>query len=221
MSASNWEKPETVERFAARDVDHRLAELIPTYPDPASVRVLDIGCAGGRNTEPLARLGFDVYALDASAPMAERTRARVAAALGDPEAGERVRQGRMDDLSLFADGSVHLVVALGVFQMAESYAEWTRTLDEAARVLAPGGLVLVATFAPGTRPRGEPLPRVPGERFLHVWSDGRDTTLVEPHELDQEMALRGLQPVVDTVSVRAPRERGVRVTVNALYRKGA
>ncbi len=218
---ADWGDPKTVERFAARDMDHRLAELIPTYSDPAAVRVLDVGCAGGRNTEPLVRAGFDVFALDASAPMAERTRTRVAAVLGDAEAGLRVRQGRMDDLSDHANESVQLVVALGVLQMAESYDEWTRTLDEVARVLEPGGLLLVATFAPGTEPRGEPLERVPGERFLHFWSDAKLTTLVEPEELDREMALRGVEPQVDTVAVQVPRERGTRVTVNGLYRKGA
>ena len=63
----------------------------------------------------------------------------------------------MDDLSAFADDSIDLVLALGVFQMAESLDEWARTLDETARVLAPGGQLLVATFAPGTEPRGVPL----------------------------------------------------------------
>jgi SAM-dependent methyltransferase len=215
----NWERPETVARFAARDIDHRLAELIPSYPDPAAVRVLDIGCAGGRNAEPLARAGFDVHALDSSRAMVERTGERLAVALGAKEAGRRVRRGRMDDLSAFADESIDLVIALGVFQMAESLDEWARTLDETARVLAPGGQLLVATFAPGTEPRGVPLERVPGERFLHIWSDGKNTTLISPSELDDELARRGLEPLTDTVAVHAARERGTRVTVNGLYRK--
>ncbi len=215
----NWERPETVARFAARDIDHRLADLIPSYPDPSAIRVLDIGCAGGRNAEPLVRAGFDVHALDSSRAMVERSRERVAGVLGADEAERRVRRGRMDDLSDFADESIDLVIALGVFQMAESPVEWARTLDESARVLTPGGLLLVATFAPGTQPRGVALERVPGERFLHIWSDGKNTTLVSPAELDDEMARRGLEPATETVAVQAARERGTRETVNGLYRK--
>lgn len=214
-----WDDPETVERFAARAVDHRLAELMPSYPDPGTVRVLDVGCAGGRNAVALARSGFDVYALDASRAMVDRTREGVAAVLGEAEAARRVTQGRMDDLSAHADGSVDLLLALGIFQEAETYEEWTRTLAEAARVLAPGGLLLIANFAPGSRPRGEPLTPIPGERFVYRWADGKGASLLDPQDLDLEMAGHGLTPVVPTVAVDAPRRRGMNVTVNGLYRR--
>ena len=48
-------------------------ELIEEYPDPSRVRVLDLGCAGGRNTVVLAERGFDLEALDASAAMVAKT----------------------------------------------------------------------------------------------------------------------------------------------------
>jgi SAM-dependent methyltransferase len=215
-----WDHPDTVERFARRDPDHRLKELAPGYPDPAATRVLDLGCAAGRNTEPLARWGFDVFAVDASAPMVERTRARVASVLGEAEAERRVVQGRMDDLSAFGDETFALVLALGIFQDAESYAEWSRALSEVGRVTGPGGRLLVANFSPRSKPRGQPLDAVPGERFGYVWSDGRQATLLEPDDLDAELARHGFAPEVPTVAVHAERERGFRVTVNGLYRKG-
>jgi hypothetical protein len=42
-----------------RDPDHRLSELVDRCPDPEAVCVLDLGCAGKRNTVFLGRLGFD------------------------------------------------------------------------------------------------------------------------------------------------------------------
>ncbi|UCH84160.1 MAG: methyltransferase domain-containing protein, partial [Candidatus Latescibacterota bacterium] len=112
MDASDfWEEQEQVERFAAREPDRRLLALIEQYDNPGSIRVLDIGCAGGRNTEPLAARGFDVFAVDMSRAMVERTRDRVAAFLGPEEAGRRIRVGRMEDLSPFQSNHFHLVVA--------------------------------------------------------------------------------------------------------------
>jgi SAM-dependent methyltransferase len=215
-----WEHPDTVERFARRDPDHRLVKLVQEYDAPGSTRVLDVGCAAGRNTEPLARWGFDVFALDTSRAMVERTRGRVAEVLGADEAQRRVRVGRMDELGAFEDGSVHLLLALGIFQEAESYEEWTRTLSEAVRVLAPGGRLLIANFSPRSQPRGKSLEPVPGEPFVYQWPDGRGATLLEPEDLDAEMALHGLEAEVPTQAVEAQRERGWRVTVNGLYRKG-
>jgi len=214
-----WEAQEQVERFAGREPDHRLVRLIEEYPTPAQIRVLDIGCAGGRNTDLLAARGFDVYALDASAAMVERTRARVAAHLGVGEAERRVRPGTMEDLSEFASGSFDLVVALGVFHSATTGEQWHAALSEAVRVLAPRGKMLVAAFDPETTPTGGELKPVPGEPNVYegFWP-GRHY-LVGSAVLDAEMARRGLETVEPTQTVVVPLDSGQRVTINALYRK--
>ena len=108
MTASVWETPESVARFAERDPDVRLVELLGEIASPASFRVLDLGCAAGRNTVALAERGFDFQALDGSQAMIEHTRARVAAILGEDEARRRVHRARMDDLGRFATASFDL-----------------------------------------------------------------------------------------------------------------
>jgi SAM-dependent methyltransferase len=145
-----WEDPERVERFASRDPDQWLVELVQRYPDPTSTVVLDLGCAGGRNTELLARRGFQVHAVDAARAMVQRTRQRLARVVGADIARERVVRGRMDDLRAHADDVFDLIVALGVHHSARTRAEWERAMDELARVLKPGGLLLSA--ARGFRP---------------------------------------------------------------------
>lgn len=101
MTDSFWEDPSLVRRFATRDPDHRLVKLIAEFHDPASVRVLDLGCAAGRNTVLLAQRGFDVVAVDASAAMVAETRKRVARAVGAAAARRRVQQASMDNLKQF------------------------------------------------------------------------------------------------------------------------
>src|SRR5260370_22762498 len=77
-----WESPENVARFAAREPDVRLMGLVPGFPDPDVVRVLDLGCAGGRNPDFLARRGVDVCAVDASKAVVAGTPPPLASPLG-------------------------------------------------------------------------------------------------------------------------------------------
>ncbi len=219
MSNPFWDEPDTVERFAGRAPDHRLTRLVEDVATPSACRVLDLGCAGGRNTVLLAGAGFDVWARDASLPMVERTREAVRHALGPEEAQRRVRVGRMDDLSDFDDGALDLVVALGLYQNAESLAEWEAALDETARVLAPGGRALVAHFTPEVDLTGEGTRPVPGQPHVFEGLPGGRAVLVEAAELDAAMVRRGLHPEEPSETVRVETERGRRVTVNALYRK--
>jgi SAM-dependent methyltransferase len=214
-----WEEEEQVERFAARDPDRRLVALMERYDDPGATRVLDIGCAGGRNTELLASKGFDVFAIDLSHAMIQRTRERVASILGQEEAERRVQVGHMDDLSRFESDEFDLVIALGIFHAAATQEEWEGALTETARVLAPGGLLLVAVFSPRTDPRGEGIMKVPGEAHLYDGLHSGRHYLVEADDLDAAMDECGLEPVDPTDTVVVPLDQGRRVTVNGLYRK--
>ncbi len=215
-----WERPEVVARFAERAPDTRLAELLGEYPDPASTPVLDLGCAGGRNTVLLAERGFDVHAVDASQAMVDETRRRLAAVIGEAAAAERVHLARMDDLSVFPSGSFDLVVALGIFHQAETWADWENAIAEADRVLAAGGRMLVAHFTPETDPTGQGVRPVPGE--LHVYdglSGGRPGTLLSAEELDAELGRFALHPMAPTTIGQTVTDTGKRVSANGLYRK--
>lgn len=217
MTEPFWERAEVVDQFASRAPDHRLARLVEELARPEATRVLDLGCAGGRNAVLLAERGFDVWALDASAAMVARTRERLAGILGPIEAGERVRVGRMDDLASFGDHSFDLVVALGVYHSAGSMAEWERAVAETARVLKAHGRVLVNSFTPEVDLTGEGVRPVAGEPGVYEGVAGARGVLLDANALDAGMARHGLLPVVPSETVRVETERGRRVSVNALY----
>lgn len=214
-----WNDPERVRCFASRDPDHRLVPLVDALPDPQGVRVLDLGCAGGRNTVFLAERGLDLFALDAAEAMVAETRARVAGVLGEAQAERRVVQGLMTDLSRWADETFQLVVALGVYHQAQSEAEWFEALAETERVLAYGGRVLVSSFAPGTGKSNEPLELVEGTRFLYEGMHDDHLCLRDADGLDADFAELGFVPETPTCIVERVVEEKRRVTVNALYEK--
>ncbi len=231
-----WDDPSTVAFFRDRPPDHRLVALVEAGALACGSRVLDLGCAGGRNAAYLSHLDVEVVAVDAEPAMAEATRARLAEHLGAAEARRRVRVGRFDHLDFVADGAVDLVLALGVLQNAEDDAEFGRGVAEIARVLRPGGDALVAHFSPASRPPLGALRRVAegGHTYLGFFGDDPERPMVlhGAADLDAAFATAGLTPRVPTETVVAPsagvgshrdgaagREGGTRVTVNAHYRR--
>ena len=233
---ARWDDPDTVAFFASRPPDHRLVAWVESGGLPCDARVLDLGCAGGRNTAYLTGLEVEVIAVDAEPAMVAATRARVAPFVGPEEAARRVRVGRFDALDGLQDDTFELVLVLGVLQNATGDAEFARGVREIARVLRPGGTALVAHFSPASRPPDRTLTRVAGSAHAYRGFFGEDPELPmvlhEAGELDAAFAATGLAPVVPSDTVVAPasgagshrdgRGRaagGTRVTVNAHYRK--
>ncbi|MFO8150381.1 MAG: class I SAM-dependent methyltransferase [Trueperaceae bacterium] len=233
---ARWDDPDTVAFFASRPPDHRLVALVEAGGLPCGARVLDLGCAGGRNTAYLTGLDVEAVAVDAEPAMVAATRARVAPFVGPEEAARRVRVGRFDALAELEDEGFELVLALGVLQNATGDAEFTRGVRELARVLRPGGTALVAHFSPASRPPDRALARVAGAAHAYRGFFGEDPELPmvlhDAGELDAAFAAAGLTPVVPSDTVIAPaagdgshrdaRRRaagGTRVTINAHYRK--
>lgn len=104
--------------------------------DLAGRRVLDLGCGTGRIAKELADRGAQVSGVDPSPAMLEQARARCGRAVD-------LRRASAEELP-FRDASfertvLHLVVHL---------LDRPRAFAELARVLAPGGRVVIATFSP-------------------------------------------------------------------------
>jgi SAM-dependent methyltransferase len=217
MDLSFWESREQVERFAAREPDVRLVELVDRLSELSATRVLDLGCAGGRNAVFLARRGFDIHAVDSSRAMVAETRTRLAAVLGEGEARRRVRLGRMDRLA-FKTASFDLVVALGIYHQAQTEEEWRRALLESARVSNPGAFLLVSVFTPETDLTGRGIQRVAADAHVYEgFPGGGRVTLVDADTLDRDVSAAGFAPAVPSRIVRREAGPERRVSVNALY----
>lgn len=106
---------------------------------PADMCVADIGTGTGVLAQELASLGISVVAVDHSSRMLEAARANLEAA---GAAGVELRKGEANALPL-ADGEVDAAFAHMVLHYLPSPAD---ALAEMARIVRPGGAVIVVDF---------------------------------------------------------------------------
>jgi len=178
---------ETFERTGQEDA-LRIRGLLA---DPASARVLNIGCGIGRVERHLAPLVGELFAVDVSGEMIRRARERLAS-FGNVV----LREVASDEyLAFFPDGFFDLVFSLLVLQHVEKEDAF-RYLEDARRVLRPGGILFVQ------------FPNLLSPEYSHAFrsaiaSRPRNPARVRPYveaEVRHLVALAGFDPRELTVS---------------------
>jgi 2-polyprenyl-6-hydroxyphenyl methylase / 3-demethylubiquinone-9 3-methyltransferase len=156
----------------------------------AGLRVLDVGCGGGILSEPLARLGARVVGIDPSDSNiavarhhAERSRLSIDYRA---EAAEALAQsGEMFDVVLAMEVVEH-VADLGLF------------IEVAASMVAPGGLLFVATL---NRTAKSFALAIVGAEYVLRWlprGTHRWEKFVTPNELEIAIEQGGLNVIEET-----------------------
>jgi len=105
--------------------------------------VLEVGCGEGRNLVTCGLLGMNLSGCDIGADIVEKAAHR----LGEWEMEADLRDGPMEDLP-FEDASFDLVIAWKVIHYTGTDEKMARALSEFARVLRPGGRLLIETTGP-------------------------------------------------------------------------
>lgn len=173
--------------------DHLLRTLAAV---PVASRVLDLGCERGRHADPLARLGFDVWACDADEQNVQATRARLAELIGSDDAARRATMAKHAALG-YPDEHFDWVVAFGALDRATDAEELFEVLAEAKRVLRTGGWIVAAM-----RPEavGEHLNQ---ETFAKLFAEAGFALAELPVlEEDTDPVVRGIFRKVDLDTVR-------------------
>ncbi|MBP7649136.1 MAG: bifunctional 2-polyprenyl-6-hydroxyphenol methylase/3-demethylubiquinol 3-O-methyltransferase UbiG [Phenylobacterium sp.] len=103
------------------------------------LRLLDIGCGGGLLSEPMTRLGFSVTGVDAS----ERNIGTAKAHAAEQKLTIDYRAGTAEGLEAEGAGPYDLILNMEVIEHVADPGEYLRACS---RLLAPGGLMIVATL---------------------------------------------------------------------------
>jgi SAM-dependent methyltransferase len=121
----------------------RTRELIQRYAPAAPATVIDIGGAAGAYALWLAEAGYTVHLIDAVPRLVAEARRR-SVARSHPLASCEVGDARA---ITFSDASADIVLLLGPLYHLTASAERVRALNEAARLLKPGGVLFAAAIS--------------------------------------------------------------------------
>lgn len=195
-------------RGSFHDIKERLRVYLPDIEFAAkSGRVVDLGTGRGEWLELLAEAKIDAYGIDTNAASVERCRQRDL---------KVVHGDALEHLAGLPDASV---AAITGFHLAEhlEFDALVELIDQASRVLVPGGILLLESPNPLNLSVGAAFFYIDPthKRPLHpqllefvMSTRGFDTIEVrklhtsEPIQLPQESAdiMRGLQPFVDQLN---------------------
>jgi len=103
------------------------------------LRLLDIGCGGGLLSEPMSRLGFQVVGVDAS----ERNIGTASAHAAQVGVDVDYRCTTAEDLLAAGEPAFDVILNMEVIEHVADPGEYLRSC---ARLLKPGGLMIVATL---------------------------------------------------------------------------
>ena len=151
----------------------------------SGLTLLDIGCGGGLLSEPLARMGFDVQGVDAA-----DENIRIASA-HEAGSGLKLRYRTATAETLVEEGArFDIVIAM---EVAEHVADVRAFIGACAKLVSPGGLLIVATI--NRTLKSLALAKIGAEYVLrwlpagtHDWN-----RFITPAELQRDIEQAGLE----------------------------
>ena len=177
--------------FLQREIADRLFERLD-YIKLAPATVLDLGCGTGTVTKKLsARFpAAHVIGVDLALPMLAHTRESMKRSWADRlfKRGPQLALACSDAETLpFANASVDAIVSSLTLQWCDA----ERAINEAARILKPGGLFMFTTFGPDTLKELRAA-------FRAIDDQPHVNTFIDMHDLGDMMVASGFaDPVMD------------------------
>ncbi|MDO8557543.1 MAG: class I SAM-dependent methyltransferase [Candidatus Jorgensenbacteria bacterium] len=143
-----WNDPKVVEEFFKAKTSPYWKKFLSSLEKPYHYHILDLGCGGGRNTEFIAKTGFDTWACDLHSSMVKATRERLRGLISNKDMRKRIVKATMLKLP-FRANSFDIIIANGVYHNADSLKHFTNAVKETSRVLKKDGFLCLNVFYKG------------------------------------------------------------------------
>lgn len=205
-----WNSSEVISDFSRLSPQSYWIDFFSGVAEPLCKRVLDLGCGGGRNTEMIARLGYQVWACDLHQGMVYATRDRMKSFLNP----ERIIQADMINLP-YVDEYFDYVLANGILHNACSITELAEAIQQISRVLAVDGRLCLNAF---TDAYIDPSLDEIGDH-LYLTANGMRMTLLSPVELCEKFQENGLRPFGETYIYNRELDVGIRSVIRGVFVK--
>lgn len=215
LAGSPWSAPGTVAGFVTSPPNEVLLRYATGRRAPGTRPVaIDVGCGAGRNSVPLAESGWEVFGTDLSWPMLQAAMDR--ARTGHLSERIHLALAAMDRLPV-RNGSADLVIAHGIWNLAQSTAEFRRGVREAARIARHGAGLFVFTFSRHTLP--DTVTPVEGEAFVYTEFSGQPQCFLTDAQLIEEVGAAGFvpDPAVPLTEYNRPRPGLVSTRAPVIY----
>lgn len=138
-----WNNSEMVSHFALKKPDQNVSEKLSKIPNCSQKKAIDLGCGGGRHTELLFTLGFDVYACDVNPEMIKSTIARMKNKF--PSYTEKIVFGDVVSPP-FTNNYFDVIVSTGVLHQVKSLKDYEKAIFNLSRLIKPGGIACLHIF---------------------------------------------------------------------------